>query len=90
MPGRPSSPGSGSHQFRVGRLEGYIQNNFQDIDYITSLFREALASRPQGHPDHLPSIYHLLKALIWRYKKEPTAVYIHESQNCAASYCPSV
>ncbi|KAG1839926.1 hypothetical protein F4604DRAFT_455465 [Suillus subluteus] len=34
------------------RLEGYIRKDFQDIDSITSLFREALALRPQGHPDH--------------------------------------
>ncbi|KAG2353169.1 CHAT domain-containing protein, partial [Suillus spraguei] len=52
------------------RLQGYTRNYFQDIDSITSLFREALALRPQGHPDHPSAIYHLLKALIWRYRKE--------------------
>ncbi|KAG1823961.1 CHAT domain-containing protein, partial [Suillus subaureus] len=62
------------------RLQDYIQNDPQDIDSITSLFREALALRPQGHPDHPLSIYHLLQALIWRYSKENfTAAYIHES-----------
>ncbi|KAG1853201.1 CHAT domain-containing protein [Suillus subalutaceus] len=67
------------------RLEGYIQNDFQDIDSITSLFREALALRPQGHPDHPLSIYNLLKALIWRYSKENFAVvYIQE---CAQLSC---
>ncbi|KAG2029056.1 CHAT domain-containing protein [Suillus americanus] len=67
------------------RLEGCTQNDFQDIDSITSLFREALALRPQGHPDHPLSIYHLLKALIWRYRKENfTAVYIQE---CAQLSC---
>ncbi|KAG2083846.1 CHAT domain-containing protein [Suillus cothurnatus] len=66
------------------QLEGYIQNDFQDIEYITSLFREALALRPQGHPDHPSSIYHLLKALIRRYIRERTAAYIHE---CAELFC---
>ncbi|KAG2127222.1 CHAT domain-containing protein [Suillus clintonianus] len=61
------------------RLQGYIQNDLQDIDTTTSLFREALALRPQGHPDHALSLYHLTDALTWRYVKEPTAVYIHES-----------
>jgi hypothetical protein len=88
MPGQPSSPGSGSHQFRVGRLEGYIQNNFQDIDYITSLFREALASRPQGHPYHPSSIHHLTKALIWCYRKKRTAAYIHESAELCRKLLP--
>ncbi|KAG1830062.1 CHAT domain-containing protein [Suillus subalutaceus] len=58
---------------------------FNDIDSITSLFREALALRPHGHPDHPLSIYHLLKALIWRYSKENFAVvYIQE---CAQLSC---
>ncbi|KAG1862746.1 hypothetical protein DFJ58DRAFT_869783 [Suillus subalutaceus] len=65
------------------RLEGYIRND-QDIDSITCLFREALALRPQGHPDHPSSIDHLLKALIQRYRKERTAVYIQE---CAQLSC---
>ncbi|KAG1862770.1 CHAT domain-containing protein [Suillus subalutaceus] len=60
------------------RLKGYIHEDFQDIESITSLFREALVLRPQGHPDHPLSIYHLTKALIWRYGKDNTAVYIHE------------
>jgi hypothetical protein len=66
------------------RLEGYIQNDFQDIGYITSLFREALALRPQGHPDHPSSVYHLTEALSWRYIREHTAAYIHE---CAELFC---
>ncbi|KAG1882815.1 CHAT domain-containing protein [Suillus subluteus] len=62
------------------RLEGYIEKDLQDIDYITSLFREALALRPQGNPDHPSSIYHLIEALTWCYSKENfTAVYIQES-----------
>ncbi|KAG1775531.1 CHAT domain-containing protein [Suillus placidus] len=59
-------------------LEGCIQNHLQDVD-TTSLFREALALRPQGHPDHVLSLFNLIIALNWRYSKESTAVYIHES-----------
>ncbi|KAG1852528.1 CHAT domain-containing protein [Suillus subluteus] len=61
------------------RLRGYIQNHLQDIDTTTSLFRGALALRPQGHPDHASSLLNLIRALNWRYSKESTAVYIHES-----------
>jgi hypothetical protein len=61
------------------RLQGYIRNNVQDIDSIISLFREALALRPQGHPDHPLYIYHLTEALTWCYSKECTTVYIQES-----------
>ncbi|KAG1850199.1 CHAT domain-containing protein [Suillus subalutaceus] len=74
------------------RLEGYIQSVFQDIDSITSLFREALALRLPGHPDHPLSIYHLLKALIWSYEKEnSTAIYIQECAQLSSklfSLCP--
>ncbi|KAG2344404.1 hypothetical protein BDR05DRAFT_183681 [Suillus weaverae] len=71
------------------RLEGYIQNDNQDIGSITSLFREALALRPQGHPDHPLSIYHLGKALAWRYSKENfTAVYIYESVQLTCKLLP--
>ncbi|KAG2041184.1 hypothetical protein BDR03DRAFT_979626 [Suillus americanus] len=70
-------------------LQGYIRNDLQDIDSITSLFREALALRPQGHPDHPLSIYHLLKALIWRYCKENfTAVYIQECVQLSCKLLP--
>ncbi|KIK37191.1 hypothetical protein CY34DRAFT_810585 [Suillus luteus UH-Slu-Lm8-n1] len=61
------------------RLKGYIQYNRHDIDSITSLFRDALALRPQGHPDHPLSLYHLTEALNWRYRKERTAFSIDES-----------
>ncbi|KAG2068524.1 hypothetical protein BDR04DRAFT_770237, partial [Suillus decipiens] len=71
------------------RLEGYTRNDFQDIDSVTFLFREALASRPQGHPDHPLSIYHLVKALIWRFSKENfNAVYIHESAQLCCKLLP--
>ncbi|KAG2068444.1 TPR-like protein [Suillus decipiens] len=65
-------------------LEGYIQNDFQDINSVTSLFREALALRPQGHPDHLSSIYHLTEALNWRHDYQHTSADICES---AQLYC---
>ncbi|KAG1721718.1 hypothetical protein EDB19DRAFT_1917141 [Suillus lakei] len=37
------------------------------------------ALRPQGHPDHPSSLYHLTEALTWRYIKKRTAIYIRES-----------
>ncbi|KAG1719609.1 CHAT domain-containing protein [Suillus lakei] len=70
------------------RLEGYIQNDLQDIDTTTSLFREAFALRPQGHPDHAFSLYNLIRALNRRYSKEPTAVYIHESAQLCCKLLP--
>ncbi|KAG2123264.1 CHAT domain-containing protein [Suillus clintonianus] len=70
------------------RLLGYIQNDLQDIDTTTSLFREALALRPQGHLDHTLSLHHLIFALIWRYSKEPTAAYIHESLQLCCKLLP--
>ncbi|KAG2335495.1 hypothetical protein BDR05DRAFT_449391, partial [Suillus weaverae] len=66
------------------RLKGYIRKDLEDIDSTISLFREALALRPQGHPDHPLSLYHLADALTWRYRKEGTAVDLHES---AQLYC---
>ncbi|KAG1852509.1 CHAT domain-containing protein [Suillus subluteus] len=70
------------------RLEGYIQNYLQDIDTTTSLFREAIALRPQGHPDHASSLHDLIRALIWRYSKESTAVYIRESVQLCCKLLP--
>ncbi|KAG2359469.1 CHAT domain-containing protein [Suillus spraguei] len=71
------------------RLEGYIENDLPDIDSTTSLFRDALALRPQGHRDHPLSIYHLVKALIWRFRKENfTTVYIHESAQLCCKLLP--
>ncbi|KAG2092405.1 CHAT domain-containing protein [Suillus cothurnatus] len=70
------------------RLGGYIQNHLQDIDTTTSLFHESLALRPQGHPDHVSSLYNLITALIWRYSKESTAVYIHESAQLCCKLLP--
>ncbi|KAG2339520.1 TPR-like protein [Suillus weaverae] len=61
------------------RLTGYILNDLQDIDATTSLFREALALRPQPHPDHPLSLYNLTEALNWRHDKQSTASDIRES-----------
>ncbi|KAG1830288.1 CHAT domain-containing protein [Suillus subalutaceus] len=61
------------------RLQGYIRKDLQDIDTTTSLFREALALRPQGHPDHPLSLYNLTEALAWRHKKKSTAADILEA-----------
>ncbi|KAG2337949.1 hypothetical protein BDR05DRAFT_1004653, partial [Suillus weaverae] len=61
------------------RLIGYIRNDLQDIDGITSLFREALALRPQRHFDHPLSLYNLTEALNWRHDKKSTAADICEA-----------
>ncbi|KAG1721932.1 hypothetical protein EDD22DRAFT_974658 [Suillus occidentalis] len=61
------------------RLKGYIRNHLQDIDNTISLFRDALALRPQRHPDCPLSLYNLTEALTWRYKKKSTAANIRES-----------
>ncbi|KAG1816877.1 CHAT domain-containing protein [Suillus subaureus] len=61
------------------RLQGYIRNHLQDNDTTTSLFRDALALRPQRHPDHPLSLYNLTAALIWRHKKNSTAADIREA-----------
>ncbi|KAG2359464.1 CHAT domain-containing protein, partial [Suillus spraguei] len=66
-----------------------IENDLQDIDSTTSLFRDALASRPQGYRHHPLSVYHLVKALIWRFSKENfTAIYIHESAQLCCKLLP--
>ncbi|KAG1771928.1 CHAT domain-containing protein [Suillus placidus] len=61
------------------RLVGYARNDLQDIDGITSLFREALALRPQRHSDHPLSLYNLTEALSWRHNKKSTAADICEA-----------
>ncbi|KAG1790464.1 CHAT domain-containing protein [Suillus plorans] len=61
------------------RLKGCIRNDFEDIDATTSLFRDALALRPQSHPDRPLSLYNLTKALSWRHNKKRTAVDIREA-----------
>ncbi|KAG1726903.1 hypothetical protein EDD22DRAFT_1017854 [Suillus occidentalis] len=61
------------------RLQGYARNDLQDIDATISLFREALALRPQHHPDRPLSLYNLTEALTWRHNKKSTAADIRES-----------
>ncbi|KAG1861176.1 hypothetical protein DFJ58DRAFT_744323 [Suillus subalutaceus] len=61
------------------RLQGHIRNDLQDIDSTIFLFRDALALRPQGHPDRPSSIYHLTEALTWRYSDQDTPADIRES-----------
>ncbi|KAG1766621.1 CHAT domain-containing protein [Suillus placidus] len=61
------------------RLQGYIRNHLQDIDGITSLFREALALHPQRHCDHPLSLYNLTEALTWRHLEKSTASDICEA-----------
>ncbi|KAG1738304.1 CHAT domain-containing protein [Suillus occidentalis] len=61
------------------RLEGYIRNHLQDIDTTISLFRDALALRPQRHPDRPLSLYNLTEALTWRHIEKNTAADICEA-----------
>ncbi|KAG1758652.1 CHAT domain-containing protein [Suillus occidentalis] len=61
------------------RLQGYIRNDLQDIDTTTSLFCDALALRPQRHPDRPLSLYNLTEALSWRHNKKSTAADIREA-----------
>ncbi|KAG1717530.1 CHAT domain-containing protein [Suillus occidentalis] len=61
------------------RLKGYIRNDLQDIDTTTALFRDALALRPQRHPDRPLSLYNLTEALTWRHNKKNTAADIREA-----------
>ncbi|KAG1835853.1 CHAT domain-containing protein [Suillus subalutaceus] len=70
------------------RLESYIQGYLQDIETTTSRFRETLALRPQGHPDHASTLYNLITALNSRYRKEHTAVHIHESAELCCKLLP--
>ncbi|KAG1886853.1 uncharacterized protein F5891DRAFT_1156219 [Suillus fuscotomentosus] len=61
------------------RLLGYIRNHLPDIDTTISLFRDALALRPQHHLDRPFSLYILSRALNWRHSKKCTAADIHEA-----------
>ncbi|KAG1717956.1 CHAT domain-containing protein [Suillus lakei] len=72
------------------RFEGDARKDLQDIESTTSLFRDALVLRPQGHPDHVLSLYHFIRAMIWHYKKECTAVNMHEFVQlcCKLLLCP--
>ncbi|KAG1764490.1 hypothetical protein EV702DRAFT_1205005 [Suillus placidus] len=48
------------------RLEVYAQNDLQEIDATTSLFRKALVLRPQPHPDHTYDS-HIISYVNWRH-----------------------
>jgi tetratricopeptide (TPR) repeat protein len=61
------------------RLQGYIRDDLQDIDTSTALFRDALALRPQRHPDRHLSLYNLTEALTWLHNKKNTAADIREA-----------
>ncbi|KAG0699092.1 CHAT domain-containing protein [Suillus ampliporus] len=65
------------------RLRGYIRKDLQDIDSTTSLFHDALALRPQSHPDHPLALYYLTEALNWRYNDRGTTADIRK---CAQLY----
>ncbi|KAG1764772.1 hypothetical protein EV702DRAFT_1204864 [Suillus placidus] len=69
-------------------LSGYIQEDLQDIDTITFLFREALALRPQSHPDRALSLYRLILSLNWCYDRTDTAGCIHESAQLCCNLLP--
>ncbi|KAG2118619.1 hypothetical protein DEU56DRAFT_904935 [Suillus clintonianus] len=73
---------SGGHAFEV------IFERIFNIDIITSLFRKALALRPQGHSDHTLSLDRLIFALIWCYSKEQSAAYIQESAQLCCKRLP--
>jgi hypothetical protein len=60
-------------------LQGYIRNDLKDINIVTSLLREALASRPRCHLDRPLSLYNLTEALTWRHMKKSTAADIREA-----------
>ncbi|KAG2343622.1 hypothetical protein BDR05DRAFT_999896 [Suillus weaverae] len=77
-----------SLQLCVYRPEGYIQKDIQDVDTTTSLFREALALRQQGRPDHTLSLYNLIRVLNWHYNKEPITVYIYEYAQLCCKLLP--
>ncbi|KAG1724221.1 CHAT domain-containing protein [Suillus occidentalis] len=61
------------------RLLGYVRNDLQDIDTTISLFRDALALRPQRHPDRPFSLYSLTEALTWHHNEKSTAADIREA-----------
>ncbi|KAG2134129.1 CHAT domain-containing protein [Suillus clintonianus] len=70
------------------RLQGYIHKDLRGIYIATSLFRDALALRPQGHPDRPISLYHLIEALIWRYSYHATTVDIYKSAHLCHELLP--
>jgi CHAT domain-containing protein/tetratricopeptide (TPR) repeat protein len=70
------------------RLEGFIQNDLEDIDVTTSLFREALALRPEHHLDYSSSLFNLTEALTWRHNKKSTDADIREAAHLYRELLP--
>ncbi|KAG2139825.1 CHAT domain-containing protein [Suillus bovinus] len=58
---------------------GALSDHHRDINSTICLFRDALALRPQCHPDHPLSLYNLIEALTWRHNKKGTAADISEA-----------
>ncbi|KAG2114887.1 CHAT domain-containing protein [Suillus cothurnatus] len=70
------------------RLQGFIRNDLEDIDVTTSLFRDALALRPQHHLDYPLSLYNLTEALTWRHIKKSTTADIREAAHLYRELLP--
>ncbi|KAG2131900.1 CHAT domain-containing protein [Suillus cothurnatus] len=70
------------------RLQGFIRNDLEDIDVTTSLFRDALALRPQHHIDYPSSLYNLTEALTWRHIKKSTTADIREAAHLYRELLP--
>ncbi|KAG2346354.1 hypothetical protein BDR05DRAFT_997357 [Suillus weaverae] len=71
----------------LARFKRYIENRLQDIGPTTSIFRKALTSRPQGHPDHVLSLLSHFNIDL-AYNKEPSAAYIRESAQPCCKLLP--
>ncbi|KAG2131933.1 CHAT domain-containing protein [Suillus cothurnatus] len=70
------------------RLKGFIRNDLEDIDVTTSLFRDALALRPEHHLDYSSSLFNLTEALTWRYNKKGTTADIREAAHLYRELLP--
>ncbi|KAG2114091.1 CHAT domain-containing protein [Suillus cothurnatus] len=70
------------------RLGGFIRNDLEDIDVTTSLFRDALALRPQHHLDYPLSLYNLTEALTLRHIKKSTTADIREAAHLYRELLP--
>ncbi|KAG2114102.1 CHAT domain-containing protein [Suillus cothurnatus] len=70
------------------RLQGFIRNDLEDIDVTTSLFREALALRPEHHLDYSSSLFNFTEALTWRHSKKSTDADIREAAHLYRELLP--
>ncbi|KAG1897217.1 uncharacterized protein F5891DRAFT_957420, partial [Suillus fuscotomentosus] len=66
------------------RFQYYIRDDLEEVDATISHFRDALALRPQPHPDHPFSLYNLARVLTWHHSKKGTVADIREA---AQLYC---